>query len=331
MPLLCEQWGTPGRPILATARAGDRSMRMDDTVRGGTTPTTRLRLWLVQRGRTPRNVSRTRRLLILILGTYLGVLMLVALFQSKLIYFPSRTIELTPASVGLTFEDISLTTQDGVKISTWWVPQRDARATVLFFHGNAGNNGDRIPELQTLHALGYNVLIVDYRGYGNSEGSPGETGTYLDAQAAWQHLTQSRGLSARSIVIVGESIGGAVAIDLAHRVSPGAFVVQSSFTRLSDIAALHYPFLPVRWMLRHRYDSIDKVGEITCPKLFFHGAEDLLIPLANGKALFEAAANPKEFVVTPGEHNDGGFMYADAYAAKLREFIDAAVPVPSEP
>ncbi len=283
---------------------------------------------------TPPSLARRamktnlRRLLVIILCTYLGVIMLVPLFQSKFIYFPSRRIELTPANVGLEFEDRTLTTQDGVRISAWWVPRGDARATVLFFHGNAGNNGDRVPELQTLHALGYNVLIVDYRGYGRSEGSPGETETYLDAQAAWEHLTQSHGLPARSIVIVGESIGGAVAIDLAHRTSPGALVVLSSFTRLGDVAALHYPFLPVRWMLRHRYDSIDKVGEISCPKLFFHGSEDMLIPLANGRALFEAAADPKQFVVTPGGHNDGGFMYADEYAAKLRDFIDAATTIP---
>lgn len=266
-----------------------------------------------------------RRLLTVVICTYIGVAMLVGLFQSKLIYFPSRTVESTPASVGLTFDDLTLVTQDGVKISAWFVPRQDARATVLFLHGNAGNNGDRVAEIQVLHSLGYAVMMVDYRGYGKSDGAPSEGGTYLDAIAAWEHLTQVRGLPARRIVIMGESIGGAVAIDLARRHSPGVLVVQSSFTRLSDIAALHYPFLPVRWLLRHRYDSIDKVGAITCPKLFFHSTNDSLIPLGNGRALYDAAAEPKQFVETPGEHNGSGFMYADEYAIKLQEFIDSAI------
>lgn len=167
--------------------------------------------------------------------------------------------------------------------------------------------------------------MVDYRGFGKSEGAPSEIGTYLDAIAAWEHLTQVRGLQASNIVIMGESIGGAVAIDLASRHAPGALVVQSSFTRLADIAALHYPLLPVRWILRHRYDSIDKVGAITCPKLFFHSTDDSLIPIGNGRALYDAAADPKQFVETPGDHNGGGFMYADKYEVVLREFIDSAM------
>ena len=129
---------------------------------------------------------------------------------------------------------------------------------------------------------------------------------------------------------MGESIGGAVAIDLARRQTPGALVVQSSFTRLSDIAALHYPFLPVRWLLRHRYDSIDKVGAITCPKLFFHSTDDSLVPIGNGRALYDAVADPKQFVETPGDHNGGGFMYANEYAAKLQKFIDSAMAADGE-
>lgn len=271
--------------------------------------------------------------------------MLVALLQAKLIYFPSRHIDATPRDVGLTYEDLKLTTADGVRISAWYVPIADTRTardpslpaqandgasltaapTILFFHGNAGNNGDRLAELKVLHHLGFNVLIVDYRGYGASEGHPGEQGTYLDAQAAWRYLTETRGLPKGRIVIMGESLGGAVAIDLASRISPGALVAQSTFTSLADVGSIHYPLLPVRLILRHRYDSIDKVGRITCPKLFFHSTDDSLIPLSNGRTLFAAAAEPKQFIETPGEHNSGGFMYSDAYAAKLKAFIDAAM------
>ena len=271
-----------------------------------------------------------RRLLAVAVCTYIGVTMLVGLLQSKLIYFPSRVLDLTPTDVGLMFDDVTLVTQDDVRISAWFVPRQDARATVLFFHGNAGNNGDRVAEIKVLHSLGFAVMIVDYRGYGKSEGAPSESGTYFDAIAAWEHLTQARGLPVQRIVIMGESIGGAVAIDLARRHSPGALVVQSSFTRLSDIAALHYPFLPVRWLLRHRYDSIDKVGAIACPKLFFHSTDDSLIPIGNGRALYAAAANPKDFVETPGDHNGGGFMYANEYAVMLQKFIDSAMAADEE-
>lgn len=267
--------------------------------------------------------TRARRMLIVVVGTYLCVLMLVSMFQSRLIYFPSRVIAARPTDLGLPFEEVRLNTRDGVRISAWWVPRDDAHSTILFLHGNAGNNGDRLPEVLALHSFGYNVLLVDYRGFGTSEGSPSETGTYLDADAAWEYATRARGIRPSAIAVIGESIGGAVAIDLARRVSPGALVILSSFTSLADIAAIHYPYLPVRWLLRHRYDSIAKIGEVRCPKLFFHGAEDGLVPLSNGRALFEAASSPKEFIVTPGGHNDGGFLYSDEFSARLRDFVDA--------
>jgi len=270
-----------------------------------------------------------RRLLVVALCTYIGVAILVGLFQTRLIYFPSSALELTPVDVRLKFDDVTLTTQDGVRISAWFVPADDARTTVLFFHGNAGNNGNRIPELKVLNSLHYNVMILDYRGFGKSEGSPSENGTYLDAVAAWEYLVQIRGIPTKTIVIVGESIGGGVAIELARREQPGALVVQSTFTRLADIAALHYPLLPVGLLLRHRYDSVDKVGDIHCPKLFFHSTDDSLIPITMGRALYDAAAQPKQFLETPGEHVGGGFMYSDEFAERLRVFIDSAMPTDS--
>ncbi len=267
-----------------------------------------------------------RRLIALAVCSYIAVAIIVGVFQTRFIYFPSRTLEATPAMMGMDFDDLSLTTQDGVTISAWFVPHPDTHGTILFLHGNGGNNGDRIDAIRTLHLLHYNVMIVDYRGYGKSEGSPTESGTYLDAQAAWTHLVQVRGIPSESIVLMGESLGGAVAIDLASRHPPGALVVQSSFTSLGDIAAIHYPWLPVRWLLRHQYDSISKGGRITCPKLFIHSTQDTLVPLANGQALFAAAAEPKQFLITPGDHNEGGFLYSQEYTAKLKTFLDSVLP-----
>lgn len=269
-----------------------------------------------------------RRLVIIALSTYIGVCMLVAFLQSKLIYFPSRTIDGTPADIGLHFENLTLTTADGVRINAWYVPHPEARAEILFFHGNAGNNGDRLPELKVLNSMGFGVMIVDYRGYGASEGHPSEDGTYLDAVAAWEYLVSQRGIPPQRIVILGESLGGGVAVELAWRQTPGALVVQSSFTRLADVGAVHYPLLPVRLILQHRYDSVDKVGRIACPKLFIHSSEDTLIPLRIGKALFDAAAEPKKFMQTKGEHNSGGFMYDDETERRFRRFVEQAINGP---
>lgn len=284
-----------------------------------------------QPSRTSRflGLPRWRRLVGVVLGTYVGILVLAMLFQEWLIYFPSRAYDMTPASTGLDFEDVRLVTADGVTIAAWFVPRQEARATVLFFHGNAGNNGDGVPEIKALHSMGCAVMMVDYRGYGQSSGRPNEAGTYLDAEAAWKFLTETRGVPQESIVVFGESIGGAVAIELATRHTPGALVVQSSFTRLTDIAAIHYPFLPVRWLLRNRYDSIDKVGRIPCPKMFIHSSDDTLVPIANGQALFDAAAEPKRFLETPGGHNDGGFLSSREITTALDEFIDAALAAPT--
>lgn len=274
-------------------------------------------------------VPSARRLATVVACAYLAVVLLVGMFQSWFIFFPSRVIDATPTAAGLEFEDLTLNTADGVKISAWFVPHPEARATVVFFHGNAGNNGDRVDTLRVLHFFRVNVLIVDYRGYGRSGGHPSERGTYLDADAAWEYLTVTRGLAASSIVVMGESLGGAVAIDLAARHMPGALVVQATFTRMADVASIHYPFLPVRWLLRHDYDSVSKVGGITCPKLFIHPTGDTLIPLSIGQALFAAAAEPKQLMLTPGDHNEGGFLYSREYAEQLRAFLDSVfAPVP---
>ncbi len=270
--------------------------------------------------RKPRR--RLRRLALVVLLTYGGICMLVTWFQSKLIYFPSRPYHATPADIGLEFQEVSIQTSDGVAIAAWYLAHPRAKGTILFCHGNAGNISDRLVSIELLHTLGYNVLIFDYRGYGRSEGRPTETGTYLDAQAAWRYLTEDRRLPADRVVLFGRSLGGAVAIELAGHHSPAALIVESTFTSLTDVAAIHYPLLPVRWLLRFRYDSIDKIAALNCPKLFFHGTDDELIPMANGRALFEKAAPPKRFIATPGGHNDAGFTYSLEHTHQLAAFLD---------
>ena len=251
--------------------------------------------------------------------------MLIELLQARLIYFPTRDYDSTPADVGLPFEDLTLLAGDGVAIAAWYVPHPEARGSIIFCHGNAGNISDRLLTVTLLHQAGYNVLIFDYRGYGRSKGRPSEEGTYLDAQAAWRHLSETLAEPAERIAIVGRSLGGAVAIELARRHTPGALVVESTFTSLVDVGRLHYPWLPVRWLLRYRYDSIAKVGHLGCPKLFFHGEDDGLIPLDMGRRLYEAAAEPKRFIETPGGHNSSGFTHSPDYAKQLATFLNEAL------
>lgn len=271
-------------------------------------------------------IVQLRRILIIAVSTYIGVCLLLTFLQARLIYFPSRGYPSTPKDVGLTYEPLRLTTSDGVTIAAWYIPHPQAKATILFFHGNAGNMSDRLFDLKQFHLGGYNTLMIDYRGYGESDGKPSEQGTYLDAQAAWNYFTDNRKESPDRIILFGRSLGGAVAVELATRNTPAALIVESSFTSLTDIGKIHYPLLPVRWILRYRYDSINKVSRITCPKLFIHGREDRLIPFENGRSLFEAACQPKTFLETPGEHNNAGYAYAPPYTVKMFEFIQASLP-----
>lgn len=276
----------------------------------------------VDRPRRPK--TTIRRLLVIVLATYAGVCVLINLLQAKLIYYPSKGYDAVPTDIGLAFEDLTLRTADGVNIAAWYIPATDAPGTVIFFHGNAGNMTHRLQSIKVLHRMGLSVLIIDYRGYGRSEGKPSEIGTYEDAEAAWRYLTETRGESPERIALFGRSLGGAIAIELATRHSPAAVATESTFTNLIDIGKIHYRFLPVRLILSYHYDSLSKVSQITCPKLFFHGLEDTLIPLANGRRLFEAAADPKEFIETPGGHNEAGFTYTQEFSERLRDFLLSA-------
>jgi len=177
-------------------------------------------------------------ILIFVAIAYVAIVIALFMFQSRLVYFPNigRELSATPLAYGLDFESVNIPTEDGETLHAWWVPAQDARGTILFFHGNAGNISHRIDYLRMFRKLGYATLIFDYRGYGNSTGSPSEAGTDRDAAAAWRWLTQTRGLRPEDIVFVGESLGGAVASGLAVRHPPRALVLLSTFTSVPDLA-----------------------------------------------------------------------------------------------
>jgi len=261
---------------------------------------------------------------------YLVVVALVVLFQARLVYFPSRDLAATPASAGLPFEEVALAASDGVRLSAWFIPAEKPRGVVLFCHGNAGNISHRIEIAAYLRRMGLSALLFDYRGYGRSEGTPTERGTYLDAEAAWNWLVEQRGVAPRRIVAWGESLGGPIAARLATERRLGALVLQSTFTSLPDLGAQLYPWLPVRLLSRLKYPTLAYVAEARCPVLVLHSPTDEIVPCSHGRRLFDAAKEPKAFVELTGGHNDGfllsGRPFADALEAFLARHLDAEAP-----
>lgn len=258
---------------------------------------------------------------------YAGLALVLYLFQPGLVYYPEigREIAATPREAGLPHEDVKLVTADGVALHGWFVAAPDPRGTVLFLHGNAGNISHRLDSLRMFHRLGYSTLIVDYRGYGNSAGKPTEQGTYLDAAAAWDYLTQTRGIPATSIVLFGESLGGAVAAWLASRHAAAALVISSGFTSVPDLAADIYPYLPVRWLARFHYDTRAYLQATHLPVFIAHSPGDEIIPFRHGRALYEAAQGPKHFLELAGGHNEGFIFAREAWVQALGEFLHAHV------
>ncbi len=248
--------------------------------------------------------------------------LLLYIFQSRFVYFPDNTPpRITPAGFDLSYETVTLTTADGLKLQGWWVPYENPRATLLFLHGNGGNISHRVQKLQLYHRLGLSVLIIDYRGYGLSEGYPTEQGTYLDAETAWIYLTQIHRIPARDIIIYGESLGGAVATWLAGQVTAGAVIIESTFTSIEAMGKHFYPFLPINLITRTRYPALEYIQAITQPVLVIHSPADEIVPYAMSRELFEAANSPKDFLEIRGDHN-GGFLHSgDLYIDGLDRFI----------
>jgi len=260
------------------------------------------------------------------------------IFEEKLIYFPDRYpagdysgiyAAVKAGRAGVELEDVWLETEDGVRLHGWYCRQPSAdtetagkqRLVGIHFHGNAGNVTLWFEEYRSLTRLGVDVLAIDYRGYGRSEGKPTERGLYFDARAAWDHLARERGIAPDRIVIYGFSLGGGIAVDLASKVEPAGLIVQSSFTSIPDMAGSIFFFAP-RFLVRTRMMSVRKVPEIKCPKLFVHGTSDDLVPYELGKRLYEAAAEPKQLHTVPGAgHNETFALGGERLLAVLADFF----------
>ncbi|MPZ42436.1 MAG: alpha/beta fold hydrolase [Betaproteobacteria bacterium] len=261
----------------------------------------------------------------LVVAAFYAILVLLLFFmQSRLLYYPEigRDVTTTPRAIGLDYEDVWLDAGSGVRLHGWFVGQAEPKGVVLILHGNAGSIALRLDWLRMFHDLGYASFVVDYRGYGRSSGTPSEQGTYEDARLAWAHLTKARGFAPGDIVLLGESLGGAIAAYLAARESPRVLILHSAFTSIPDVAAQIYRFLPVRWISRFDYDTRAYLGRVRSPVVVAHSPSDEIIPVSHGQALYAAAPEPKIFIELAGGHNDGFIFRRREWLTALAQFLE---------
>lgn len=247
--------------------------------------------------------------------------------ERQIIYHPYKFPDgyWNPASVQA--EDVHFSSSDGVRLHGWYVASTGATATMLWFHGNAGNLTHRMDNIEMLKPLGINIFIFDYRGYGKSEGAPDEAGIYLDSQAAYDWLVNVKKIPPRKIILFGRSLGGICAIEIAAKNPAGGLILESVFPSARKMARKIFPFLPLGWIIKSRFDAIAKVPGLKLPKLFLHGTRDEIVPYEMGRELFAAAAEPKTFYDIEGAgHNDTYMVGGAAYFDALGRFIQNAVP-----
>ena len=268
--------------------------------------------------------------------TYLGYILLSLLCYSiikisfqqasqRAIFTPSNFIKKDPSYYQLQFENIKINTSDGSSLHGWFIPSSKSIATVLFFHGNAGNISNRLEELSVWHKISVNVFIIDYRGYGKSKGILSEKGIYLDAQAAYDYLIEEKKIPANKIVCFGRSLGGAAAIYLASCQNIGSLIVCSAFTSLEGLINSIFPnwlAVVLRKIITMNFASIQRIQKVNCPVLFLHGGDDALIPAKLGKILYEKARSPKMWYLVPGaSHNNIFILGGRKYWYLIKSFI----------
>ena len=271
------------------------------------------------------------RLLFAVIGVgaavYVAICISMFFGQKRLIFVPSKTIEITPEKLGLTYEEVWLSASNQAggeeRIHGWWLPTATADV-LLYLHGNGCNMGSNLSHAQRFRQLGFSVLLIDYRGYGRSEGGfPNEAQVYQDAQVAWDYLVQQREIEPQNIFIYGHSLGGAIAIDLAVRNLAAGLIVEGTFTSMLDMGSYRrqYNWLPINLLLTQRFDSLAKIKSIQLPLLLIHASDDLVVPAHMSQLLYEAAEVPKQLLLVPGAgHNNAASVGGDRYLQAVRDF-----------
>ena len=249
---------------------------------------------------------------------------------NAMLYFPGRQIIDTPRQAGLEYRELVLTTDDGERLHGWWIDSRaDALGHLLLCHGNAGNIGDRVLHAALLTAVGFDVLLFDYRGYGRSSGRPSEEGTYCDARAALACLLERPGVDPTRVFYLGESLGGAIALNLALDYPPAGLVLVSAFTGVRELGRLHYPFVPAA-LIPEAYPSLRWLPELRAPLLVLHGERDEIVPVSQGRALFDSAPRSRRIHVFPGiGHNDLVPLAGEEFARVIASWASGVGPGPT--
>ncbi len=260
--------------------------------------------------------------IMIIMISWIVLSFMIFINQRNLVFVPTKKYINTPELYNLSYENYILTTKDGEKINSWFIPHPNPHSTLLFLHGNGGNISTRLDSINIFHQLGLSVFIIDYRGYGNSSGIPSEEGTYIDAETAWLFLKNKMDIDTNNIIIFGRSLGGAIAIWLAQKYNPSALIVESSFTSIIDMGRYNYPYLPISLLAMIKYPSDERISSINIPKLFIHSMDDDIVPYKFGQQLFELAVPPKEFLKISGSHNNGFIMSGDKYINGINEFLN---------
>lgn len=260
-----------------------------------------------------------RGVVYIILGLFL-LMGYIRYIESRSIFFPAKKIEFTPEDIGLSFEDVYITTEDNIKINGWFIPNKKAEYTIFLCHGNGGNIGHRLDKLSLLYQTGLNIFIIDYRGYGRSSGKPYERGLYLDAQAGYNYLVNKKRILPQRIILYGESLGSSVVIDLASKVKIGGLIIEGGFSRGRDMAKRIYPFLP-SFLFSNMYDSLTKIKDIKESMLFIHSRDDEIVPLDLAYKLYNASKADKRFVLLEGSHNNAFLESREKYISSITAFI----------
>ena len=271
-------------------------------------------------------MARCRRVLKLVLAISIIPFLWSCQLENSLIFYPTSSMDGSPHELGLPYEDIHFTTEDDVKLNGWFIPSPQGEFTLLWFHGNAGNISHRLQNIRLIHEkVKTNVFIIDYRGYGRSEGRVSEEGTYKDALAAYHYLRNQKNIPSKRIVIFGRSLGAAVAAHLAVRENALALILETPFASIREMAKAVFPYLPIGPFLRTKYDVLADVKRVQQPVLVLHGDQDDIVPYVQGKKVFDATSEPKEFYTIRGaNHNNTFVVGGDPYFAVLKSFIKRA-------
>lgn len=261
-----------------------------------------------------------KHILIIFLGTYVVLILYSYFFQKKLIFYPTKTY--TPPPAHLTIEEIFIPTPDGERLYGWWMAPDAGEKVVLYFNGNAGNLTDRTFRLEMFNNLGLGALLFDYRGYGKSTGKiQKEQDLYVDGLAVWEFLTKDKNILPADIILWGRSLGGAVATEIAQHKDVAALILEATFFTLPEVGRHHFWYLPVKTLLKFRFENSQKINNIKVPVLIIHSRQDEIIPFSQGEKLFKIAPQPKVFLELSGSHNTDIFESYEVYIKGLQDFI----------